>query len=105
MNQPIFHHSNELIAPHTMVSDMTSHKAIDEEAFEQALDRAKILYCKSDQMIGNFQSLPHYVVPKHKIVVFLGENSSQQNTNVYEGWKVFRFQTNDIDSHVQSCID
>ncbi len=82
------------------ISNMDSVSEL-ENKFESALIASKILYCRSNQIIGSFDTKPNFIITKYKIAIFLDTPPNQTQEKV---WKVFIFSKADVNDNLEKCI-
>lgn len=78
-----------------------STRNLIESKFETALNNSKISYCKPNQIIGSFDSIPSFVIPKYQIAIFLNLTSTNTQDKI---WKIFTFSDNEVNNDLDNCI-
>jgi hypothetical protein len=104
--------NNESLKPKTdctaqiMTANTTipTHILLQMEAFEEALTKAKIPFCRPEQLIGVFEKNPQFIIPKYKIAIFLQDEVNHENSS-YKNWKIFRSNSADVATSVSLCLN
>lgn len=70
--------------------------------FQFELEYQRIPYSRSEQVIHEFKRAPNFVIPKYKLLIYIGDESDML-LNKNSGWKTFKFSESEIRKSASDC--